>query len=137
MTTKVGKRMKAGRFPRELLRTYKAVAAGFRAGRERSVSAFLRRAHPDLARVFDAFESDERRLCYETMITWEATRQYRKGCIQGLLGFDPLIAGDRGWLRTFPGAGRTWRWHKELNYYEELPQFYALSESTSTAPASR
>lgn len=128
MTTKVGKRMQAGRFPREMLRTYKAVAAGFSAGSERSVSEFLRRAHPDLARVFDAFESDERRLCYETMITWEATRQYRKGCIQGLLGFDPLIAGDRGWLRTFPGRGDTWRWHKELNYYEELPLFYTLSE---------
>jgi len=128
MTTKVGKRMKAGLFPRVMLSRYKEVAAGFSASEDRSVSAYLRREHPDLATVFDGFENNERRLCFETMITWEATRQYRKGCIEGLLGFEPLIAGDSGWKRTFPGEGETWRWHAELNYYEELPLFYALSE---------
>ncbi|BBD08903.1 CgeB family protein [Desulfovibrio ferrophilus] len=128
MIYKVGQRMKAGRFPRPLLLTYKQVAAGFRASSDRSVSTYLRREHPDLAEVFDTFEDNERRLCYETMITWEATRQYRKECVQGTLGFSPLIAGDTGWKTTFAHEDRDWRWHKELNYYEELPYFYPLSE---------
>ncbi len=128
MVTKVGKRMKAGRFPREMLLAYKDVAAGFRDCDERSVSAYLHAAHPDQAALFETFADNERRLAYETMITWEATRQYRKSCIEGTLGFSPLIAGDPGWKRTFPGEGRTWRWHPEVNYYEELPLLYTLAD---------
>lgn len=128
MRYKVGHRMKQGRFPRELLLGYKDVAAGFRAGDDRSVSAFLRREHPDAARLFDALGDNERKLCYETMITWEATRQYRRDCVRGTLGFSPLIAGDTGWLTTFPGQGSGWRWRKELSYYDDLPLFYPLSD---------
>ncbi|WP_461208787.1 CgeB family protein [Desulfocurvus sp. DL9XJH121] len=124
MIYKVGQRMKAGRFPRPLLLTYREVAAGFGASDDRSVSAYLRREHPDLAAHFDALGDNERRLAFETMITWEATRQYRHKCVAGTLGFSPLIAGDWGWRRTFPDEGGAWRWHKELSYYDELPLFY-------------
>jgi len=128
MIYKVAKRMKAGRFPASLLRGYKAAAAGFRDSSERSVGTFLRRERPDLAGHFDALPDNEDRLGYETMLTWEATRQYRRSCVEAILPFDPLIVGDRGWTKTFPGEGRTWRWHHELNYYDDLPVFYPLSE---------
>jgi len=128
MIYKVGHRMKAGKFPRELLTTYREVAAGFRAGADRFVGEYLAREHPDLARVFDGLEDNEQRLCFETMITWEATRQYRKGCVAATLDFDPLIVGDRGWKTTFKAEERPWRWHKALSYYEDLPFFYPLSE---------
>lgn len=128
MIYKVGHRMKAGRFPRELLTGYREVARGFAASDERSVSAFLAAHHPAEHAAFAALDTDERKLCYETMVTWEATRQYRKSCVAGILPFAPLIAGDKGWNKTFPGQGRDWRWHKELSYYEELPGFYPLSE---------
>ena len=128
MKYKVGQRMKKGRFPRAMLTSYKDVAAGFARSDERSVSAYLHREHPTEAALFDTFETNERRLCYETMITWEATRQYRKSCIEGTLPFSPLIVGDKGWKNVFPGLGDSWRWHKELSYYNDLPSFYPLSE---------
>lgn len=128
MIYKVGARMKVGKFPRELLTNYREVAAGFAAGEDRFVSDYLRREHPALAEVFDSFEDNERRLCFETMITWEATRQYRKSCVEATLGFNPLIVGDKGWKQTFPGEGSAWRWHKEVSYYEDLPTLYPLSE---------
>lgn len=128
MLYKVGHRLKAGRFPRELLTTYKDVARGFGESDERSVAAYLRSEHPDLARIFDGFEDIERSLCYEAMITWEATRQYRRSCVEKTLDFNPLIAGDKGWLQTFRHEARPWRWHHELRYYTDLPLFYPLAE---------
>jgi spore maturation protein CgeB len=128
MIYKVGARMKAGRFPRELLAGYRQVAAGFAASAERSVSAHLAARHPAEFAAFAALDTDERKLCYETMVTWEATRQYRKACVAGILPFAPLIAGDKGWKATFPGEGRDWRWRRELSYYDDLPGFYPLTE---------
>jgi spore maturation protein CgeB len=127
MLYKVAHRMKAARPPRELLVDYRGVAAGFGESEERSVYAYLRRAHPELVEPFEALGDTERKLAYETMITWEATRQYRLACVAGTLGFDPLIVGDPGWdtvLRGRAGQGASWRRLRELNYYEELPGFY-------------
>ncbi len=128
MIYKVAKRMKSGRFPAPLLRGYKHAAAGFQESHERSVGRFLRLERPDLAEHFDALPDNEARLGYETMLTWEATRQYRRACVESILPFDPLIVGDRGWTKTFPGEGGSWRWHHEMNYYEDLPVFYPSSE---------
>ncbi len=128
MLYKVGARMDAGRFPRELLLGYRQVAAGFAASAERSVSAFLAEHHPAEHAAFEKLGTSERKLAYETMITWEATRQYRRRCVQGILPFDPLIAGDKGWNITFAHEARAWRWHRELSYYDDLPWFYPLSE---------
>jgi len=128
MIYKVGHRMKAGKFPRELLTAYRKLAQGFGESSERGVSAFMAQAHPDLKRVFDTLETQEQQLCYETMITWEATRQYRKKCVEQILPFRPLIAGDKGWNITFKDQTGQWRWHPELSYYDELPGFYPLSD---------
>uniref|UniRef100_B8DPC0 CgeB family protein n=1 Tax=Nitratidesulfovibrio vulgaris (strain DSM 19637 / Miyazaki F) TaxID=883 RepID=B8DPC0_NITV9 len=140
MVYKVAHRMKAGMLPAALLRSYREVAAGFGAHGERSVGAYLRAHQPELADVYerlggldarngrDAMGDAERRLSYETMLTWEATRQYRAACVARTLPFAPLIVGDKGWRKVFRNAPAGWRLHPEINYYKELPAFYPLSE---------
>ncbi|MGE4298432.1 MAG: glycosyltransferase [Desulfovibrionaceae bacterium] len=125
MHYKVAHRMKKGRFPRPLLLHYRDIARDFSEHEEPSVRAFLRSHYPALAPHFEALDTAERQLAYEAMITWEATRQYRKRCVEGILPFTPLIAGDTGWKITFKDTD-SWRWHKEVNYYTELPAFYPL-----------
>jgi spore maturation protein CgeB len=114
--------------PRELTRNYRDIAAAFGESEERSVAAFLRANYPREAGLFDSMDSLERRLAFETMITWESTRQYRRRCVEALMPFRPLIVGDDGWKKTFAGEGERWRWHPELSYYDDLPDFYPLSE---------
>jgi spore maturation protein CgeB len=143
MVYKVAHRMKAGKLPAALLRSYREVAEGFGAHGERSVGAYLRAHQPQLAAVYDGLgglggpdgpdglnglNGAERRLSYETMLTWEATRQYRAACVARTLPFAPLIVGDRGWRKVFRTAPAGWRLHPEINYYSELPAFYPLSE---------
>jgi spore maturation protein CgeB len=126
MLYKVGHRMKKCRPPRELLLRYREIAAAFGRDEERSVRAFLAREFPELAPHFEALDTPERRLAFEAMITWEATRQYRTRCVAATLPFGPLIAGDRGWKTTFRSSPHPWAWRPELSYYDELPGFYPL-----------
>lgn len=124
MVLKVGHRMRVARPPKPLLVRYRALAAEFGEHEERSVRRFLELEHPDLVPHFEALDTMERRLAFEAMITWEATRQYRLACLQGVMGLNPLIAGDRGWHITLRHDSRPWRYHHELSYYADLPGFY-------------
>ncbi len=127
MHYKVGHRMKAARPPKALIRAYRELARGFSEHDERSVSQYLANGHPELHTLFLTLDEVERRLAFETMLTWEATRQYRKRCLERILEFHPLIVGDKGWKITFRNDDR-WRWHPEINYYSDLPHFYPLSD---------
>lgn len=124
MVYKVGARMKVAAASRELLSGYRTIAAGFAQSEERSVITYLACAHAHLLPAYEALGTAERKLAYETMITWEATRQYRAHCVKQILPFGPLIAGDIGWRITFKNSDFPWTYHPELNYYSELPQFY-------------
>lgn len=129
MVTKVAQRMKKTRLPRALLRTYRAVAAAFGASAERSVGAFIPAgADEETARAYANLSDNESRLAYETLLTWEATRQYRADCVRELLPFAPLIVGDAGWKTIFRRETRPWRLHPEVNYYEGLPLIYPFSD---------
>lgn len=128
MLYKVGARLKSGKFPRSLLRTFRQVAAHFDASEERMVRTFLKNHYPELYEVYAALPDSERRLSYETALTWEATRQYRTRCVEQTLPFSPLIVGDPGWRTVFRRADPPPRLHKELNYYTELPEFYGMSD---------
>ena len=125
MVYKVDARKEAGQFPLVLLERYKDVAAAFSDSEERSVTAFLQAHFPAEGAAYEALDTAERKLCYEAMLTWEATLQYRLSCVQGVLPFSPLIVGDAGWQVLLPETG--WRYATELNYYEDLPRFYPLS----------
>ena len=128
MVYKVAQRMKVARPSKPLLLAYKQIAADFAAHPERSVNAYLTVHHPELMPAYDQLGSMERRLAFETMITWEATRQYRAACLKPILEFTPLLVGDKGWRLTFPDAPTGLRLHPELSYYTDLPFFYPLSD---------
>ncbi len=128
MHYKVGHRLKTSKPDRELLLRYREVAAAFSEHDEPSVRAFLAGHFPELVPHFEALDTAERRLAFEAMLTWEATRQYRKRCLEQTLPFEPLIVGDTGWRITFRHARHPWLWRPELNYYEELPRFYPACE---------
>lgn len=128
MLYKVEKRLEAANPSQRLLRAYPEIADAFEDSDERSVYAFMQKRYPDLLPDFEALQSPERQLSFETLITWQATLNYRLECIRAILPFKPLIAGDDGWLKLLEGEGRLWRRHQELSYYTELPHFYPLSE---------
>jgi spore maturation protein CgeB len=128
MLYKIGHRLKAGKFPKKLLLRYREVAHEFRHHDERSVRVFLSKRFPELMAAFEGLDSVERQLAFEVTVVREATRQYRKECLLEILPFDPLIAGDKGWKITFRHEDASWKWHPELNYYDDLPGFYPLHE---------
>jgi spore maturation protein CgeB len=104
---------------------YPAVAAEFGASGETDVRVFLAAHYPDWRSALDGLPSPERRLALESLLTWEATRQYRLACVRATLGFAPLIVGDQGWSEQLAGTG--WRHLPGLGYYDDLPRFYPLS----------
>jgi spore maturation protein CgeB len=111
----------------ELTRAYREVAAGFGDSAERGVEAYLDAAHPALAAALRALPGVELRLACESLLTWEATRQYRWACVTALSPFAPLIAGDEeGWRAAFGPETRA-RFLPRLDYYADLPRFYPMS----------
>ncbi|EPR43890.1 protein of unknown function DUF3880 [Desulfovibrio sp. X2] len=128
MVTKVEKRLEAAAPPPELAGRFEEIAAGFKESDERSVAAYLAARHAELLPFLKEMDTVERRLAFEALITWEATRQYRLSCVRATLPFSPLIVGDAAWKRLLPGEGDAWRWHHEVSYYDDLPGFYPCSE---------
>lgn len=126
MVYKTAKRLKAANPPGPLARAYRSLAAEFAREDDPSVAAFLARSRPNLHSLYEELKTPLRKLAYETCVTWEATKQYRMRCLEGLMEFGPLICGDKGWKRLFR-EHRNWRYHPELSYYEDLPRFYPLS----------
>jgi len=115
----------------ELAREYAHIAEGFGASRERDVDAYLASARPELSARLRATGDVALRLACESLVTWEATRQYRQACVSALEPFAPLIVGDEegwraAWKERFGGAGRA-RFLSRLDYYADLPRFYPMS----------
>ena len=128
MQYKVKARIEAADPGPELMAAYEQIAAGFAGHDCRSALEYLKLAHPELLPAYDSLETLERKLAFETLLTWEATRQYRKRCLEGIMPFNPLILGDSGWQDTFAETPFAWRWHSEISYYDELPFFYQQSQ---------
>jgi spore maturation protein CgeB len=126
MIYKVGKKLSSERFPRALIKNYRACAEQFGESSERSVREYILR-DPYIAPHYQNLPNNEARLSYEAMLTWEATRQYRAKCVAQTLPFNPLIVGDPGWNIQFRHSGYAWRMHSELAYYSDLPRFYPWS----------
>lgn len=127
MTRAVAESLGACSGPQALLKDYGGVAAGFGESSQRSVLAYLQAEHPARAELFLALNTDEDRLAYESLLTWEATRQYRWRCAGALAGFRSVVAGDvEGWRALFPPQGQV-RLLPRLDYYRDLPSFYPMS----------
>ena len=126
MARPVAECLEKAALPPALRNEYREVAAAFGASGEPSVTAFLDAARPDWGAALKALPTPENRLALESLITWEATRQYRLDCVRRTLPFAPLVVGDDGW-RAQLGAG-SWRNITRLDYYRDLPRFYPLSK---------
>lgn len=109
-----------------LKKDYVNLATEFSTADELSVEKFLQSSYPELLTKMETFPSDEHRLSFEALITWEATRQYRLSCVRGILSFAPLIVGDEGWHSLLGETG--WRYMSSLDYYADLPAFYPMSK---------
>ncbi|MEF3698349.1 CgeB family protein [Desulfolutivibrio sp.] len=111
----------------ELIGDINDLAVHFAQEGHRSVAHFLAEARPDLLAAFQSLPDVRRRLDFELLLTWEATRQYRTRCVTAILPFTPNIVGDRGWKETLP-RDPSWRLLPPVDYYRDLPRFYPWSQ---------
>lgn len=127
MLQKTIKRIEAARPTTRLIESGLMVARAFGESNEPCSGRFMVKNFPELRNDFEGLETPERKQAFETFITWQATLMYRLDCVLRILDFNPLIVGDPGWnelLRERKG----WRYHEELSYYDDLPDFYPLSD---------
>ncbi len=128
MHYKVISRLEKDPLPHDILSHFDEVAKAFDQSAEPSVAIFIEKTFPNVYEKYLALKTTEKRLGFETAITWEATRLYRASCVEQTLPFKPLIAGDDGWNTVFAGRKNEFALHRELNYYSELHTFYPLSK---------
>ncbi|EHJ46234.1 hypothetical protein DFW101_0217 [Solidesulfovibrio carbinoliphilus subsp. oakridgensis] len=128
MRLKTALRLAASEPSPELLAAFGDLAASFGPSPRRLVRDHLADVRPDLLPAYEALGTTERRLAYETAVIWESTRRYRAACVEGTMAHRPLLVGDAGWSDTFAGEGTRWRRLPELAYYDQLPDFYPLSD---------
>jgi len=126
MLTKTLKRLETAIPPPRLIETGMQVAKAFSDSGEPHAGLFLRREFPELIPDYEALQPRGRQLSFDTFITWQATMIYRLDCVLRIMEFSPLIVGDPGWHELLKGHG-SWRYHSELSYYSDLPDFYPLS----------
>ncbi len=97
------------------------IAIEYMESSQRHIDCIIKESYPQLydnyLRLNDTDTSN-----FEAAINWEATRIYRLKRIKKLTSFKPLIVGDPHWFELID-AGH-FRYHRELNYYEELPFLY-------------
>ncbi|WP_207262543.1 glycosyltransferase [Desulfovibrio sp. Huiquan2017] len=125
MTRPVAKSLALAGLPAPLAGEYEAVAGVFGRSGETSVTKFLEAERPDWLAAVRGLESREQRLAAESLLTWEATRQYRLACVRATLPFSPLVVGDKGWTGLLGSAKA--RFLPPLDYYADLPRFYPRS----------
>ena len=122
MVYKVRAKLRRYDFPALLLDDLESIGRNFMASGSLSVARFLEEEGPQYLAAFKNLPDVDTRLAFETLITWQATLLYRLQRVRELLPFKPLIVGDPGWHEILPEGG--WIYHRELNYYADLPAFY-------------
>ncbi|MBG0791143.1 MAG: glycosyltransferase [Desulfovibrionaceae bacterium] len=127
MLAKTIKRIEAANPSPRLLQAGMLVARAFGESGEPLAGSFLRREFPELTEEYEALRPRSRQLAFDTFITWQATMLYRLDCVRRILDFNPLIVGDPGWKELLKDVDG-WRYHAELSYYSDLPDFYPLSD---------
>jgi spore maturation protein CgeB len=96
------------------------IAGAFAGSPARYLDDLALELDPDEQRLF-AVLMRENRKNLEPAVTWQATQRYRVACVSRLMKFRPHIYGDAGWKQHLNGHAVL---RPELNYYEELPDFY-------------
>lgn len=127
MLVKTIKRLEAANPSPRLVQAGIMVARAFGESEDRCSGRFLIKNYPELRSDFEALGTPERTQAFETFITWQATLLYRLDCVLRILDYAPLIVGDPGWKELLKGRDG-WRYHAELSYYGDLPDFYPQSD---------
>ncbi|WP_027720245.1 CgeB family protein [Maridesulfovibrio zosterae] len=127
MVYKTSRKREAARLTGALDEQWEKIAHRFGKESEQSVFNFLKTDFPNLLPHYEELKSPFRKLSFETLIIWQATLEYRLSCLKKTLSFYPLIVGDDGWKKILPETS-SWEYHKELSYYNDLPQFYPCSK---------
>lgn len=102
-------------------RLWEDVAEGFAASAERDLSAFVAGENASVRELRETCDPASR-AALDSFVYWRATRVCRRECLQALLPFEPVVAGDEHW-RTLLGEG-SWSHAGPLRYYDDLPGFY-------------
>lgn len=126
MTDPVANCLRNAALPGHLQNEYETVATAFGKSGESSVEEYLKLNQPKWHAALTALPTTENRLALESLLTWEATRQYRLHCVRQTLDFAPLIVGDDGW-KTLLDSRPGWRHLSGIDYYQDLPHFYPCS----------
>lgn len=131
MIDKVQKRWEASTVPQHFYDDFLKLAHEFIGSPHKVAQDFMQsevpKKFPQLLAWYQNSLDTEKKLAFETGMTWEATRVYRLGCVKQTLDFNPLLVGDNGWNVFLENEQRPWRWHPPINYYDELPYFYPHS----------
>ncbi|QGY40816.1 glycosyltransferase [Pseudodesulfovibrio cashew] len=126
MASPVARCLEDAALPPEFAAEYRTVAGQFGDSIETGAADFLRKHRPEWYKLLTGLADRERKLAIESLLTWEATRQYRLSCVRRILPFNPTIVGDEGWQEQL-GPG-DWRHMPGLDYYTQLSRFYPHSK---------
>jgi spore maturation protein CgeB len=107
-----------------LLDQFDHVSRAFEASPRLIAKEVIEEQFPDLAVEMARLEESQA-IGYETAVTWRATGSYRESLVRRLRPFAPMIIGDAGWEETLK---ESFRLHRELNYYDDLPGLYNMTK---------
>jgi len=126
MTQAVAKSLELSHLTEPWASTFPTIAADFEKSGTCDVATYLQTNASSWAALLEKQPTQESKLALESLLTWEATRQYRLKCVRKTLPHHPLVVGDTGWLSLFQDDKR-WRYLPGIDYYEDLPRFYPQS----------
>jgi len=121
MVKKCAARLAGMDIPDVLHCSLQALGEHFSRHSTREPEEVVKRWDPGVRAAYESLPGKEK-ADVNTLIMWEATRVYRMACVNKLLHFKPLIAGDKGWLELFDRGA--FHYHPEVSYYSELPLLY-------------
>lgn len=107
--------------PDALRGLWENVAKKFAASAVRDLSEFVVRQHAE-ANALRELCDPSAKASLDSFVYWRATQLYRRDCMEAILPFGPVVAGDEHW-RTLLG-GASWTYAGPLHYYSDLPDFY-------------
>lgn len=124
MVQKARDRIKKTNVNGELKSFFKKIANEYARSAERHVDQTIKLQYPELYSQFCNLPDDQK-ANYETAVSWESTKIYRWERVKKLSPFRPLIVGDPYWYELIDD--HRFRHHRELSYYDELPQLYNVT----------
>jgi spore maturation protein CgeB len=107
--------------PDRLRGVWEDVAEKFAASDMRDLSKFVGLENSEANRLREACEPSPR-AALDSFVYWRATQLHRLRCVQALLPFEPVVAGDEHWRALLGDA--SWTYAGPLHYYSDLPGFY-------------